>query len=121
VLARWREQQFTICIITPTLERAQFLHAKLNLTTQLILSDTTKVGEDIVISTVDYLRGMEFDAVLLMDVNQDNYPEFPQEARRLYVSLTRALHEVVIHTTEEYSTLFKSIQFHHRKRKQLQT
>ncbi|WP_214803592.1 3'-5' exonuclease [Exiguobacterium sp. s194] len=120
VLARWREQQFTICIITPTLERAQFLHAKLNLRTQIILSDTTKVGDEIVISTVDYLRGMEFDAVLLMDVDQDSYPEFPQEARRLYVSLTRALHEVVVHTTEEYSSLFRSIVFNNRKRKQVQ-
>nr|WP_276313837.1 3'-5' exonuclease [Exiguobacterium algae] len=105
VLARWRREQYSICIVTSTMERATFLHHKLQLPTQLIQSETTKVGEEIVISTIDYLRGMEFDAVLLMDVDQTHYPDRPEEARRLYVSLTRALHEVVLHTKEEYSLL----------------
>lgn len=48
---------------------------------------------------------MEFDAVLLMDVDEVHYPDAPEEARRLYVSLTRALHEVVLHTKEDYSLL----------------
>ncbi|WP_214761422.1 3'-5' exonuclease [Exiguobacterium sp. s129] len=105
VLMRWRRERYSICIITSTKERAEFLHHKLALSTQFIQSETTKVGEEIVISTIDYLRGMEFDAVLLMDVDETNYPDRPEEARRLYVSLTRALHEVVLHTKDEYSTL----------------
>ncbi|TCI61809.1 AAA family ATPase [Exiguobacterium sp. SH3S1] len=105
VLSRWRKEEYSICIITPTMERASFLHSKLQLSTQLIQSEKTKVSEGIIISTIDYLRGMEFDAVLIMDVDEVNYVDTPQEARRLYVSLTRALHEVVIHTKEEYSLL----------------
>ncbi len=105
LLSRWRKEEYSICIITPTMERASFLHSKLQLPTQLIQSETTKVSDDIIISTIDYLRGMEFDAVLMMDVDDMNYFDTPQEVRRLYVSLTRALHEVVLHTTNEYSLL----------------
>lgn len=105
LLSRWGKEEYSICIITPTMERASFLHSKLQLPTQLIQSETTKVSDEIVISTIDYLRGMEFDAVLMMDVDEMNYFDTPQEARRLYVSLTRALHEVVLHTTNEYSLL----------------
>ncbi len=105
LLSRWGKEEYSICIITPTMERASFLHSKLQLPTQLIQSETTKVSDEIVISTIDYLRGMEFDAVLMMDVDEMNYFDTPQEARQLYVSLTRALHEVVLHTTNEYSLL----------------
>jgi DNA helicase-2/ATP-dependent DNA helicase PcrA len=105
LLRQWQNEGFSICIITPTMERASFLHTKLQLETQLIRSETTKVNNQIIISTIDYLRGMEFDAVLLLDVNESTYPEDAKEARRLYVSLTRALHEVIIHTTNEFSPL----------------
>jgi DNA helicase-2/ATP-dependent DNA helicase PcrA len=41
-------------------------------------------------------KGLEFDAVLLMDVDQERYTAAPQDAKMLYVGCTRALHYLTI-------------------------
>ncbi|MOA57704.1 Helicase IV [compost metagenome] len=39
-------------------------------------------------------KGLEFDAVLLMDVDSHHYREGAMDAKLLYVGCTRALHEL---------------------------
>jgi DNA helicase-2/ATP-dependent DNA helicase PcrA len=41
-------------------------------------------------------KGLEFDAVLLMDVDEERYTATPQDAKMLYVGCTRALHYLTI-------------------------
>ncbi len=56
-------------------------------------------GEGIMVLPVEYTKGLEFDAVLLLDPSADDYPADDKHAKLLYVAATRALHELcVIHT-----------------------
>ncbi|WP_083486476.1 HelD family protein [Alicyclobacillus ferrooxydans] len=50
-------------------------------------------------------KGLEFDAVLLLDVDAANYDDSPESAKLLYVGCTRALHQLQIHYTEAPSPL----------------
>lgn len=50
-------------------------------------------------------KGLEFDAVLLVDVDARHYDDTPFSARLLYVGCTRALHQLCVHYSEEPSPL----------------
>ena len=45
---------------------------------------------------IEYSKGLEFDAVLLFNASEENYPSEDGFARLLYVAATRALHELVV-------------------------
>ena len=48
---------------------------------------------------VEYTKGLEFDAVILLDPTRTEYPVDDGHAKLLYVAATRALHELcVLHT-----------------------
>lgn len=42
-------------------------------------------------------KGLEFDAVLMLDVDEANYSKHPREAKLLYVGCTRALHHLTVY------------------------
>ena len=44
----------------------------------------------VVLATLDMVRGLEFDAVIILDVTETYYPDTPAAARTLYTSMTRA-------------------------------
>ncbi|MCL5115911.1 MAG: AAA family ATPase [Firmicutes bacterium] len=44
----------------------------------------------VVLTTLDMVRGLEFDGVLILDANAAHYPNTPAAARSLYTSLTRS-------------------------------
>jgi DNA helicase II / ATP-dependent DNA helicase PcrA len=50
-------------------------------------------------------KGLEFEAVVLYDVNADSYPMDPYHAKLLYVGCTRALHELIVMYTGNPSPL----------------
>lgn len=52
-------------------------------------------------------KGLEFDAVLLMDVDHERYTATPQDAKLLYVGCTRALHYLTILYQGEISPLIE--------------
>ena len=67
----------------------------------LIESDLEKAefGSGIMVLPVEYTKGLEFDAVLIMDPSREDYPVDDGHAKLLYVAATRALHELcVLHT-----------------------
>lgn len=53
-----------------------------------------KVG--LLILTVEDAKGLEFDTVILMDVNNTTYPDTELSTRLLYVAITRSLHRLII-------------------------
>ena len=56
-------------------------------------------GEGIMVLPVEYTKGLEFDAVLLLDPTAEEYPVDDRHAKLLYVAATRALHKLcVLHT-----------------------
>ena len=53
----------------------------------------------IMVFPVEYTKGLEFDAVLLLSPDRESYPIDDGHAKLLYVAATRALHRLeVLHT-----------------------
>ncbi len=85
----------TIALLTRTMEEAERLHAHLNeqgTTSNLIGGDQRQYTGGISVLPVYLSKGLEFDAVIVTDVDRDHYG--PNDARLLYVGCTRALHEL---------------------------
>lgn len=56
-------------------------------------------GAGIMVLPVEYTKGLEFDAVLILNPTKEAYPKDDGHAKLLYVGATRALHELcVLHT-----------------------
>ena len=53
-------------------------------------------GSGIMVLPVEFTKGLEFDAVLLLDPTRAAYPSDDGNARLLYVAATRALHELCV-------------------------
>ena len=50
----------------------------------------------LLILPVENAKGLEFDSVIILDVNSDTYPDTELSTRLLYVAITRALHRLII-------------------------
>ncbi len=59
-------------------------------------TETEEFGNGVMVLPIEYSKGLEFDAVLLYNANEENYPVEDGYAKRLYVAATRALHEMVV-------------------------
>ena len=98
----WREKGWdTIAVICRSLSDAAKTAGELSAWLEGIESDPEKAvfGNGIMVLPVDYTKGLEFDAVLLLDPTQEDYPVEDGHAKLLYVAATRALHELcILHT-----------------------
>jgi len=87
----------TTAMLTRTLQEARELHAKLEasgVNVNLIDGSKSEYLGGISVLPVYLSKGLEFDAVLLMDVDAHHYREGAMDAKLLYVGCTRALHEL---------------------------
>lgn len=50
----------------------------------------------LLILTVEEAKGLEFDTVIILDINEESYPDTELATRLFYVAITRALHRLVI-------------------------
>ncbi|SDF94534.1 DNA helicase-2 / ATP-dependent DNA helicase PcrA [Fontibacillus panacisegetis] len=85
----------TVALLTRTLHEAELLHTYLlekSVEAHLINGDKTQYEGGISVLPVYLSKGLEFDAVIVTDVDQDHYG--PSDAKLLYVGCTRALHEL---------------------------
>jgi DNA helicase-2/ATP-dependent DNA helicase PcrA len=69
-----------------------------------------KIGRDVVpyserdyksgllILPVAQAKGLEFDSVIILDMNKERYPDTEYSTRLLYVAVTRALHRLIVIT-----------------------
>ena len=57
--------------------------------------DASRSGAGVV-APVDVVRGLEFDGVIVAGASEEHFPASSSGARRLYVALTRALHEICV-------------------------
>ncbi len=61
--------------------------------------ETAVFGSGVMVLPVEYTKGLEFDAVLILDPDREEYPVDDGHAKLLYVAATRALHELcILHT-----------------------
>lgn len=73
-----------------TEELGQFIKVKEN------NLETAEFGNGIMVLPVEYTKGLEFDAVLILDPTREEYPVDDGHAKLLYVAATRALHELCV-------------------------
>lgn len=58
--------------------------------------ETAEFGNGILVLPVEYTKGLEFDAVLILEPTKEDYPVDNGHAKLLYVAATRALHELCV-------------------------
>ncbi len=88
----------TIAIVCANEEEVRLVSQELGKNVSLVPfgTDQMEFAEGVMVLTLEYTKGLEFDAVLLFDASRKNYPLEDGYAKRLYVATTRALHELVV-------------------------
>ena len=67
--------------------------------------DNTVFKGGVMVLPIEYAKGLEFDAVIVFDASETNYPKEDGYARLLYVAATRALHELTVFYSEKLTKL----------------
>lgn len=102
VLKEWKEKGFdTMAVVCRNQKDADQTAEELGQYVDVIESDLEKAvfGNGIMVLPVEYTKGLEFDTVLILDPDREDYPVDDGHAKLLYVASTRALHELcVLHT-----------------------
>lgn len=95
----WQQEGLeTIAVVCRDEEEAKVVVQKLGKKVCLIDEEIekTEFGSGIMVLPVAYTKGLEFDAVILLDPNQEKYPLDDGHVKLLYVASTRALHELAV-------------------------
>lgn len=104
VCRQWQQQGLeTIAVICRDQEKADKAAEELGRLIPVKQNDpeTAEFGSGIMVLPVELTKGLEFDAVLILDPTPTDYPMDDGHAKLLYVAATRALHELcVLHTGE---------------------
>ena len=96
---KYNSKYSSIAIICKTKEEVDLLHKEFSKHIQISKIDetTTKYDGGICILPIYLSKGLEFDCVLLMDVDDANYSKDNiLDMKLLYVGITRALHNLDI-------------------------
>ncbi len=100
----------TIAVICKTMEECQQilpLLKKDHRDISLITGNEKEYKSGIVIVPSYLSKGLEFDVVLLSNVNRENYTEGELDTKLLYVAMTRPLHKLFIYYIGEKSKLLE--------------
>ncbi|OXM87816.1 HelD family protein [Paenibacillus rigui] len=103
----------TIALLTRTEARSEQLHKRLSaagLQVNLIAAGGQHYQGGISLVPAFMAKGLEFDAVILLDVTEEQYTATPQDAKLLYVGCTRALHDLQLWYSGSPSPLLAGIQ-----------
>lgn len=102
ILSGWQKEGLdTIAVICREEKGAARIAAELEGRIKIEESDLNlaEFKQGIMVLPVSYTKGLEFDAVLLLEPTMAQYPKDDGHAKLLYVAATRALHELaVLHT-----------------------
>ena len=99
----------TLAIITKTMQEAQAVYEQIeaNHDVELVTEQTKSLLNGILVIPIYLAKGMEFDAVILYEVNAENYHS-ENDRQLLYVGCSRALHALCLQTSSELSPIFKA-------------
>ncbi|MGE7881832.1 HelD family protein [Bacillus sp. NPDC094077] len=100
----------TIAVIGRTDDECRDMYEKLanaGLTVNVIEADQSKYEGGISVVPVYLAKGLEFDAVILMDVDEEHYKNTKHDAKLLYVACTRSLHDLWVFHGGQASPLIK--------------
>ncbi len=106
------EQLKEVALLTRSVQEARVLAARLSKRTDLelrvILSPNDRVRDkgNVVIAPIRAVKGLEFDAVIVIDASAKTYPGASNiDGRLLYVAATRALHSLTVIARGKFSPL----------------
>lgn len=102
----------TLALVTRTETDAEELHESLaaaGMAANIVRSNQRDYHGGVSVIPIHLTKGLEFDAVVLVDVDETHYPKSPQNAKLLYVGCTRALHTLWLLTTDTPSALIADI------------
>jgi DNA helicase IV len=102
----------TIAVIGRTDDECRDMYEKLTnagLTVNVIEANQSKYEGGISVVPVYLAKGLEFDAVLFIDVDEEHYTNTKHDAKLLYVGCTRSLHDLWIFHSGEASPLIKGL------------
>ncbi|MGN0142094.1 MAG: AAA family ATPase [Roseburia sp.] len=101
-IRKWQKKGLeTIAVVCRDAEEADRVSAALGKEIPLLDSnlETTEFGSGVMVLPVAYTKGLEFDAVIILNPSRESYPSDNGHVKLLYVAATRALHELaVLHT-----------------------
>lgn len=95
----------TNAVICRNQEEADSLRKKLAGKIEGLAEADGKFGNGVMILPIHQTKGLEFDSVILWNPSEENYGENEEEAKLLYVAVTRALHELYIVAGESLTKL----------------
>ena len=75
---------------------------------RLVLDGAFAYESGVNVTTVDHVKGLEFDYVVAPDASKLNYPNHPTARRALYVAVTRSRHELALGSVTERTPLLAS-------------
>jgi len=103
----------TVAVLARSEERCETLHKKLNdagTEANLIAAGQAHYEGGVSIVPSFMAKGLEFDAVIIVDADEAHYEATPQDAKLLYVGCTRALHSLQLWFDKTPSPLIAGIQ-----------
>ena len=88
----------TIAVVCIDETESEKVTAALQGNVELNTGDTGKweIGEGVMVLPLKYTKGLEFDAVLIFNASEEDYPVEDGYVKQLYVAATRALHELTV-------------------------
>ncbi len=95
----WQKKDLaTIAIVCRNQESAAKTAKEIGKYVEVMESDleVAEFGNGIMVLPVEYTKGLEFDAVLILNPTRADYPTDDGHAKLLYVAATRALHELCV-------------------------
>ncbi|MEH7309394.1 3'-5' exonuclease, partial [Neobacillus drentensis] len=109
----WRKKYKRIAIIHKDEKRAkklaEYLSQEYYRDIVYISPEDDMINKSITVLTSYHSKGMEFDAVILCNVNEESFPQDDLHARLLYVLLTRAQQEVKVFYQDTPSALLEGL------------
>ncbi|WP_159884215.1 RNA polymerase recycling motor HelD [Paenibacillus puerhi] len=102
------EGHSTLAVLCKTIEESRSVYAYLKdrLPVRLVGMETVTFEQGMVVIPAYLAKGVEFDAVLLYNASQESYGR-ESERRLFYTACTRAMHELHLYCTGEFSPFIK--------------
>lgn len=104
---RRRDRRASVAVICrgPATSRRLTRLLRHALDARLVLDGTFAYESGVNVTTVDHVKGLEFDYVIVPDASKTNYPDQPSSRRALYVAVTRSRHELALGAVTEPTPL----------------
>ena len=105
-----QERLASVAIICETEEGARHFFESLRSTcdVRLVIDGEFSFKPGVDITDVSQVKGLEFDYVILPDVNVGTYPDTPVARRSLHIAVTRAVHQLWVLSVGRPSPILSS-------------